>query len=128
MDSRKLKVVVVDDEEMDLYILMKNMNDNGYSAKGFSGGISAWEYLQENPDEADIIILDKMMGDLHGLEVVKLIKGHPALKHIPVMIQSGCTDTQEGFEAGADRYIVKPFSSEQLITAVDELASVKYLQ
>lgn len=123
-----LRVVVADDEELNLFILMKNMNDNGYTAKGFGGGMLVWEYLQENPYNTDIVILDKMMDDLSGVDVIKRMKNHPILKHVPVMLQSGCVESEEGLNAGADFYLIKPFSSNDILGAVEDLASIKYLQ
>ena len=126
-EIRNLRVVVADDEEINLYVLMKNMNDNGYNAKGFGGGMPVWEYLQQNPYQADIVILDKMMNDLNGVEIIKLMKSHPVLKNVPIMLQSGCVDSREALEAGADCYLVKPFTSKAILAAVEELASVKSL-
>ncbi len=121
LNSTGLRVVVADDEEINLFILIKNMSDNGYLPKGFDGGIAVWDYLQKNPYNVDIVILDKMMSDLNGVEVIKLMKKHPVLRHVPILMQSGCIDIKEGLEAGADCYLVKPFSAEKMIAAIEEL-------
>lgn len=121
-EPRNLRVVVADDEELSLFVLMRSMNDNGYSAKGFTGGMPIMEYLFENPDKADIVILDKMMCDLSGLDVIKLMKNHPILKNIPVVMQSSCSDYEEGLSAGADRYLLKPYTKDVIISAIEELA------
>ena len=122
----KFRVVVADDEETNLYILMKNMRDNGYAAKGFDGGLKAWEYLKNNPHSVDLVILDKMMYDLNGLEIIRRMKEHPILKYTPVMIQSGDANIEEGINAGADRYLMKPFRSADLLSVVHELMSITF--
>lgn len=122
MGKQNLRVVVADDEETNLYILVRNMNDGGYETKGFENGSTVWQYLQENPDKVDVVILDKMMYDLNGLEIISMMKAHPILKDIPIILQSGDTDVEEGLAAGADRYFMKPFKGSDLIDVVRELA------
>ena len=124
-ENKNLRVVVADDEEMNLFILMKNMNDNGFNACGFGGGLPVWEYLQENAHQVDVVILDKMMDDMCGIEVVKLMKSHPVLRNIPVMVQSGCLDASAAIDAGVDHYITKPYSNQDIIALVGQLAAVK---
>ena len=124
--NRNLRVVVADDDETNLYILMKIMRDAGYNTKGFDGGVAAWKYLEKNADKVDLVILDKMMYDMSGLEVIKRMKSHPTLQYTPVMLQSGDTDVNEGLEAGADRYLMKPYKGEDLVQVVHELTEVSY--
>lgn len=121
-EPHNLRVVVADDEELSLFVLMRSMNDNGYAAKGFTGGMPILKYLLENPDKADIVILDKMMCDLSGVDVIRLMKNHPVLKNIPVVMQSGCTNSEEGLSAGADRYLLKPYTKDAMLSAIKELA------
>ena len=123
--KHNLRVVVADDEELMLFILMKNMNDNGYQAKGFGGGLPLWEYLQSHPNQVDIVILDKLMDDLCGIEIIKRMKNHPVLKNIPVMLQSGDINKQEGLDAGADHYLMKPYSNKEIIKIVGQLTSLR---
>lgn len=124
---KHLRILVADDEEFNLLILMKNMIDHGYHAKGFGGGLPAWEYLEKHPNSVDIVILDKLMDDMCGVEIVKRMKNHPTLKKIPVMIQSGCVDSREAIAAGVDRYLAKPYTNKDIIAVVAELAASKNL-
>jgi CheY-like chemotaxis protein len=64
----------------------------------------------------DLIFVDHYMGKLLGTEIVKKIRSHQATKNIPVIYFSSCTDiTNKAKEAGADRYLEKPFIINSLI-------------
>lgn len=73
----------------------------------------------------DVVPLDVMMpGELDGLQVCRHIKGHPALRHVRVVLLSArgqARDLELGREAGADAYLVKPFSPLQLIATLQRL-------
>lgn len=126
LNNKNLRVVVADDEETNLYILMRSMSEYGYDTTGFDSGLKAWNYLEKNAHQVDLVILDKMMYDLSGLEIIRRMKNHPVLKYTPVMLQSGDVDIEEGLNAGADRYLMKPFRSSDLINVVHELISVSF--
>ncbi len=67
------------------------------------------------------VLLDLMMPDISGLEVLRFMKRDPNLANIPVIIvsaKSQCTDIQEGLHAGARVYLTKPVAYPELISAV----------
>ncbi len=122
---RTLNIVGVDDDDLNLFILMKSIKSAGHNGIPFPHGDAAWEYLQANPTSVDMVILDKMMAQLNGLEVIRLMKEHPDLKNIPIIIQSGDAAPErikEGLDVGADRYITKPFKPAELIDIIREEA------
>lgn len=72
----------------------------------------------------DIIITDRMMPGIDGLEVCRKVRQSDVLNHIPIVVVTGKITEQErleGIKAGADAYINKPFNSEELITMVEKL-------
>jgi CheY-like chemotaxis protein len=74
----------------------------------------------KHPKEIDIAVLDKMMPDVSGLELMGCIKRNPTLKYIPVILQTGDVGTaqmREGLEGGAYYYLTKPFHPE-VFTAI----------
>ncbi len=75
--QHKRTVLAVDDDEINLMILVKTIQDAGYAAKPFASGAEAWEYLHDHPDDVDIALLDKMMPGTNGIELLKLIKSEP---------------------------------------------------
>lgn len=125
MERGALKVVVADDEDMNLEILVKTITDAGHEVFSFEDGDLALQYIKDNPNNVDIVILDKLMPRLHGLEVMRRLKSDPALKDIPVILQTGDVgigQLQEGLEAGAYYYLSKPFYPEMLISLLNAAA------
>jgi chemotaxis family two-component system response regulator PixG len=123
IDIKSLRIVAADDDDLNLFILLKCIQDAGHIATGFPEGNVTWEYLSSHPGEVDLVILDKMMAKMSGIEVIQRMKAHPLLKNIPVILQTGDAVPErikEGLDAGADRYITKPFSPDQLMEIVQE--------
>lgn len=118
--QHKRTVVAVDDDEINLMILVKSVQDAGFAVKSFASGAEAWDYMHAYPGEADIAVLDKMMPGVGGVELLKQIKSEPALKFMPVILQTGdvgVAQMQEGLENGARYYLTKPFHPE-VLTAI----------
>ena len=71
----------------------------------------------------DLVLLDVMMpGALDGLDLCRAIKAHPAMQHVKVVVLSalgGSADRAAGLSAGADAYLVKPFSPMELLALVE---------
>jgi len=125
MANKPLRIVVADDEELNLEILMRTIRGAGYKAQGFDDGDKALDYIKSNPGSVDIVILDKMMPNMSGLTVLKHIKADPALKNIPVILQTGdvgINQLKEGLDAGAYYYLSKPFYSEMLLSLINASA------
>jgi len=118
--QHKRTVLVLDDDEINLMILTKNAQEAGYNVKSFSSGDGAYDYLLNNPNEVDIAILDKMMPGINGLDLLKRIKNIDAMRHMPVILQTGdvgVAQMREGLESGAYYYLTKPFHPE-ILTAI----------
>lgn len=123
--QRRYTILAVDDDEINLMILSKCVQDAGYTVKAFESGETAWEYLQNNPGGVDIALLDKMMPGVSGIELLRRIKSAPSLQHIPVIIQTGdagITQMREGLESGAYYYLTKPFHPD-ILTAIIHAAA-----
>lgn len=114
---RNRTVIAVDDDEINLMILIKAVQEAGYQVKSFSSGEAAWEFLQKNPGAIDIALLDKMMPVMSGLDLLRRIKANDQMRHIPVIMQTGDVGVEqmrEGLESGAYYYLTKPFHPEIL--------------
>lgn len=123
--ERPARVLAVDDEEFNLEILIKHLKKAGFDTAEANSGEAAWEYLKQNPDKVDIVLLDKMMPGMNGVELTRKIKADPQLKHIIVILQTASVGTQavvEGIEAGAYYYLTKPYAAEVLISIVQSAA------
>ncbi len=124
-EIKNLRIVVAEDDDLNLFIVMKTLADYGHVGIEFPDGDVTWEYLCENPREVDIVILDKMMLKMHGLEVVRRMKDHAILKNTPIIIQSGDAfpdKIQEALDVGIDKYITKPFEGSELLAVIQEVA------
>ena len=108
MDRQKT-IMIVDDTEMNIDILVEALQDD-YELIVAINGLEAIELLEEQ--KPDLILLDIMMPEMDGYEVLKKLKENPDLEHIPVILLSAITDSDsknKGFSLGAVDYVTKPF-------------------
>lgn len=111
MDARPL-VLIADDEPAATRLIARDLAKEGFNVSTADDGASAIERVWElNPD---VLLLDVVMPDMSGLDVLRELRGsHP----VPVILVSGresVAHVAEGLEAGADDYVRKPFSGAEL--------------
>ncbi len=114
-------ILVVDDEEDTVELARMVLEYEGYRVFSASDGEEAIQFLNTNSEKPNLILLDVLMPKVNGLEVCKWIKNNPKLKNIPVLIftaKVGKKDRIAGKEAGADAYINKPFSADDLLNLI----------
>lgn len=114
-------VLVVDDEPIGREMLVENLSVEGYRVIEADSGESAWRLITEMPEQFDAILLDRMMPDMDGIEILRRVKSRPDMMHVPVIMQTGMTadtDVLEGLQAGAYYYLTKPFSADTLLAIV----------
>ena len=115
------KIMVIEDEPDTAEMIAEMMHVSGYQViKMFSGGTAIPVISQEKPDA---IILDVMMPDISGLEVLRFMRREPGLTLIPVIIVSAKSlpaDIKDGLEAGACAYLTKPVGFYDLVKAVEK--------
>lgn len=103
---------------------------SNYEVMAFSNGKSAINYALSHPP--DIIICDIIMPELDGYEVLKTLAKNNKTKHIPFIFLSAKTerkDVRKGMNMGADDYITKPFTEDELISAIESrLAKMSILK
>jgi DNA-binding response OmpR family regulator len=116
------KILVVDDNFDVTEITKTILTAKGYEVRVAHNGQDALAEIHADPPA--LVILDVMMPTMSGLEVVERIKDHPATGGIPVIM---CTakaqdaDFLEGYRCGADYYITKPFTAQQLLYGINLL-------
>lgn len=123
---RRYNVLAVDDDEINLMILTKCVQETGYTVISFESGDAAWDYLVNNPKSIDIAILDKMMPGMSGIDLLRRIKASDVLKHIPVIMQTGdvgVMQMREALETGAYYYLTKPFHPHILSAILNSAAN-----
>jgi DNA-binding response OmpR family regulator len=113
-------ILVVDDEADILNFLELVLKERGYDVLTAAGGQQALAEAREHLP--DLVLLDIMMPQMDGWEVLRLLRVDPRTAAIPVAMISARTDAKDrvqGLQEGALDYICKPFSLEDLLAKVD---------
>ena len=113
-------VLAVDDDRTALMVLEQNLLDLGYVVSTASGGAEAMERLKAG-DRVDVVVLDRRMPQVDGMEVVRRMKADPALQSIPAVMLTGASEDkeiEEGVAAGVFYYLVKPANPALLRTVI----------
>jgi DNA-binding response OmpR family regulator len=120
-----MKILAIDDEEANLGIIKINLERNKYEVILAKDGREGLQILGRNPKNIDIILLDRMMPNMGGMEFLKAIKENELYKDIPVIMQTAAASTEQiiqGIEGGVFYYLTKPFDSKTLISIVNSAA------
>lgn len=117
------KVLIVDDEPNILMSLEFLMKKSGYKVFVARDGAEAMVIVNE--EIPDVVILDIMMPQVDGYEVCEYIKKEKKMnaKVIFLTAKGKESDFEKGYQAGADFYMTKPFSTKKLVDKVNELAN-----
>ena len=114
-------ILVVDDEPLNLEIIGDVLDDDAYVVTTAMNGELGWQALLSAPLPVDLVVLDRMMPVLNGIELLKRIKADARFADIPVVMQTAAsseTEVKEGVAAGAWYYLTKPYSPRDLLTIV----------
>ena len=109
-------VLAVDDEAGILRLIKLELAEEGFRVLTAGGGDEAMRLLEEQ--RPDIVLLDIIMPDMTGLEVMRRIREQSNAPVILLTAKDGDKDKVRGLELGADDYIVKPFSPEELAARI----------
>jgi len=122
MSTSQKTVMIIEDEPEAAELFGEMMRLNGFRVlKMFASAPAIPMIMQEKPD---VIILDIMMPDISGLEVLRFMRREPALASIPVIVVSAKSmpgDIKIGLEAGASLYLTKPVGFLELKQAIDQV-------
>ena len=121
MDNKKT-IMVVDDNPDIVTIVKTILEGKGHNVVSAYSGAELFSRLEEQ--KPDLIILDIMMPQMDGLEVLTQLKGGPNTSSIPVILLTAKVQYEDvlgGYKLGADYYITKPFTSTQLVNGINLL-------
>jgi CheY-like chemotaxis protein len=113
--SPDARILVVDDEPLNVKLLERRLSQIGYTAVPASGGQEALEILEREP--IDAVLLDIQMPEMDGFQVLGTIRASDQRRHLPVlMLSSQCQDDTivRCFRLGANDYLVKPYHTADL--------------
>jgi DNA-binding response OmpR family regulator len=116
MHPNKLRVLIVDDEPKYIFILQALLEGEGYTTLSAPDGAAAVEMAER--EAPGLILLDVRMPKLNGLQACRRIREFSMTPIIILTARAKKTDVVEGLEAGADDYVTKPFSTEELLARV----------
>lgn len=122
METEPKKILIADDESDILEIIGFNLEKEGFitfTAKDGNDAINKAQQIQP-----DLIILDVMMPFKNGIEVCTILRQHPNLNEVPIILLTAINDEQthiKGLESGADDYVNKPISPKVLVSRVKSL-------
>ena len=118
-ESRKTRILVVDDERSIIDFLQLGFKYEGYEVIFAMDGAEAMEKIrQEGPD---LVVLDRMLPDLDGLQVCQKLREFSNLPVLMLSARGEVEDRVEGLQQGVDDYLPKPFKFEELLARVQAL-------
>ena len=110
------RILVVDDEERMVRFIRLNLEHDGFQVSDAYRGIQAIQKLRDSMP--DVVLLDVMMPDIDGFEVLKMIREISSVPVIMLTAKGEEDDRVRGLELGADDYITKPFSPREMVSRV----------
>ena len=119
-------ILLVDDDEDYLFLLRRILIDDGYTVEMCKNGLEGLNRIfgPNHPHLPSLIVLDIRMPNIHGIDFLKIIRRNMTTREIPVIVVSALgqeAQVQEGVDAGANAYFVKPFDPDTLLTRINFL-------
>jgi DNA-binding response OmpR family regulator len=125
MSQASKKIMIVDDEPNIVLALKFLMEEEGFDVQCFYDGDTAVENVTKVIP--DLIILDVMMPGIDGFSVAKYIRNQTILENTAIIFLTAkgtSQDKMEGYDSGAESYIVKPFDNDEIVSKVHQVLGV----
>ncbi len=119
MTNSTTHVLVIEDEERIRQFLQRGLTYEGYRVEGAADGVTGLALARETPP--DLVILDWMLPGLDGLEVCRRLRAAGPTPILMLTAKDAVSDRVQGLDAGADDYLVKPFSFDELLARLRAL-------
>lgn len=119
IDFSTYNILIVEDSELNLFVLKAIVEREGYNVFSASGPTEALERLKQI--RIDLILMDVMMGEKNGFELTKELKSMQDYMHIPVLFITNLKspeDVVRGFDSGGVDYVSKPFNKKELLQRI----------
>jgi two-component system, cell cycle response regulator len=127
--SPRAKILVVDDSRTQLEWLVKVLEREGYDVRTAADGKDAIRKVHS--EEPDLVLLDMVLPDMDGLEVLRIMKARPEGEFMPIIILSVKSDLDSkvtGLRIGADDFLAKPFAEAEILARCAAMLRIKSLQ
>jgi DNA-binding NarL/FixJ family response regulator len=126
MTSRPARILIVDDEPLNVDYLEQDLEAHGFVTESATNGLEALERVAAAPP--DLVLLDVMMPELDGISALRILKQDTETRLIPVVLMTALNavdDRVRGIEAGADDFLSKPVSDQELLARIRTSLSLK---
>lgn len=127
--STKLRILIVDDNEMTLTLVSKILELEGFEVNIASNAIDTFKMIGDN--HYDLLILDVMMPDMNGYDLCRVLRGEPYNIQSPVMIltaEGNNLERQRALDCGANDLLTKPFNMDIFNSHVKTLLSIRQVE
>lgn len=117
-----LSILAVDDNPTTLRLLEAMLKRNKFDVRTAANGIEAMAVLNDFHETIDIVLLDRIMPEMDGIEVCNAMKADEELRYIPIIMQTAADhpeEISEGIAAGVFYYLTKPLNVEMLLSIVE---------
>lgn len=114
-------MLIVDDHALDRKLLRAHLAPEGYAIDTATDGVEAWGMLSAQPERYDVVLLDRNMPRMDGMQLLGRMKETDTLRMLPVILQTAAArhdQIVEGIRAGAYYYLTKPYDVEMLRSVV----------
>lgn len=121
MTAETTRVLIVDDNPHDRALLQEHLSREGYELETAEDGVEAFHLLERDPWRYDVVLLDRNMPRLGGVELLQWLKANAELRSLPVILQTASdsrVDLLAAMKGGAFYYLTKPYDVEMLLTVV----------
>jgi CheY-like chemotaxis protein len=124
--GRSARILIVDDEPLNIDYLEQELESLGFVTETAANGVEALERVAAAPP--DLVLLDVMMPEMDGISALRVLKGDPETRLIPVVLMTALNaveDRVRGIEAGADDFLSKPVDDRELVARIKTALIVK---
>ncbi len=122
-------ILIVDDEPFNVDLLEQQLEEEGYHTLAASNGAEALRILSEH--KPNLVLLDWMMPEMSGIEVLEKLRSTPECRTLPVIMLTARGDTEDkvaGLDAGADDYVTKPIDEAELWARIRSVLRIARLE
>lgn len=116
------KVLVVDDDPVVRLLVNEFLSSQGYEVLTVESGTECIDTISSK--RPDVVVLDLLMPEMNGIEVLKRLRGNPSTAAVPIVMMSSDFDTEaitNSYNLSADGYVQKPFGMRDILSAVEEV-------
>ncbi len=117
-----MALLVVEDDEDIAALIARYLGKSGFTTEVVGSGAEAVRRARAHPP--DLVVLDRMLPGIDGLEVCRILRGDPATAAVPIIMVTARAEEADriaGLDTGADDYVTKPFSPNELVARVRAL-------